>query len=363
MSLPEAEAQVDEIDMWLSDEDAFDADPVDSQKRRDRAIRAAIEHHRSRNSMFDAYCHRLGLGTGACLPLLDSIPCLPSSVFKSLPEPVRSETGDGVITTSSGTQGSVSRVFRDDVTLMRFFGTIAASIRRLLDIENSETKVYNLGPTVEQSQHLWISYVMAGVSLVHDSEFYVDSNVLDRRAAMEDLADHKGRPAVLVGPPALVVDLAQYVRDQGGLDLSADLTVVTIGGWKKRTSERVSRPDLERLVAEAFQVERDGGVRDAFNMVELNTVIMECEHRTFHVPPWLLARARDPKTLKTLKPGETGILAYADPTATSYPCFVLSDDFGSVREAETCACGITGDVLRVERRINKLETRGCALKI
>jgi long-chain-fatty-acid---luciferin-component ligase len=90
---------------------------------------------------------------------------------------------------------------------------------------------------------------------------------------------------------------------------------------------------------------------------------MDCEHGRKHCPPWLHASARAPKTLAPLGWGESGILAYLDPTATSYPCFVLSDDFGSVTRGERCPCGRSGDVLTIERRINRIEARGCALKL
>jgi long-chain-fatty-acid---luciferin-component ligase len=92
-------------------------------------------------------------------------------------------------------------------------------------------------------------------------------------------------------------------------------------------------------------------------------VLFECSHKAKHVPPWLYASARDPRTLAEVKSGEPGLLAFADPTPTSYPGFVLSDDFGSVSRRIPCPCGITSDTLTIERRVNKVETRGCALKL
>ena len=74
-------------------------------------------------------------------------------------------------------------------------------------------------------------------------------------------------------------------------------------------------------------------------------------------------RAFCPSTLKELPSGEMGILGFLDPTSTSYPGFILSDDFGKVYENVNCTCGVEGDFVEVIRRINKIESRGCALKM
>jgi long-chain-fatty-acid---luciferin-component ligase len=92
-------------------------------------------------------------------------------------------------------------------------------------------------------------------------------------------------------------------------------------------------------------------------------VIFECAHGRKHLPPWLYAAARHPRSLELLGDGEPGILSFLDPSAVSYPAFILSDDFGSVTRAASCSCGLRTDVLQIERRINRIESRGCALKM
>jgi long-chain-fatty-acid---luciferin-component ligase len=97
-------------------------------------------------------------------------------------------------------------------------------------------------------------------------------------------------------------------------------------------------------------------------MVELNTVLFECDRHRLHIPPWLHVSARDPGTLDALPSGQTGVLAWLDPTAASYPAFLLSDDFGVVNDS-ACACGRSGESVAIVRRVRKVEARGCALKL
>ncbi len=94
---------------------------------------------------------------------------------------------------------------------------------------------------------------------------------------------------------------AGHVAARGGLQFKARMKVVTIGGWKRREGERVSRTELSDVVCRSLGLDNDHYVRDAFNMVELNTVIMECERHKLHVPPWLRVDALDPPD--TARPG------------------------------------------------------------
>lgn len=82
-----------------------------------------------------------------------------------------------------------------------------------------------------------------------------------------------------------------------------------------------------------------------------------------HLPDWTVAIARDPDTLKPLNYGEEGILSFIDTSANSYPCFILTEDFGAVYPGESCGCGVSGDYIVISRRVTKVESKGCALKM
>ena len=72
--------------------------------------------------------------------------------------------------------------------------------------------------------------------------------------------------------------------------------------------------------------------------------------------------ARAANSSEILPNGTEGVLAFLDASASSYPNFVLSEDFGVVDEGR-CGCGRYGQRLTITRRINRIESRGCALKM
>ena len=61
--------------------------------------------------------------------------------------------------------------------------------------------------------------------------------------------------------------------------------------------------------------------------------------------------------------GAKGVLSFLDPTPRSYPGYLLSEDIGIVYEDFACGCGRTTDAVEIVRRVNRVESRGCALRI
>ncbi len=290
------------------------------------------------------------------------VPVITSSMFKRRTV-YSSATGPVRETRSSGTQGSASVVLRDEQTLERFIGSVSHGLREFHG-DSSVREAFVLSPPAHEASDVWFSYVLTLVELVYDTHFFVIDDALRSDqlvAALENLG--RNVEPIIVAPPALLWDALEWIDAHGvSVDLSQRAPfVLTAGGWKKRASEAVSRPALTARAEERLGI-AGPSVRDVFNMVELNTVIFECEWHVKHVPPWLVVLVRRPRDLSLAPPGETGILSFLDPTALSYPAFILSDDLGSVSD-EPCACGRSGTTLRISRRLARVEERGCGLKL
>ncbi|WP_424534047.1 hypothetical protein ACOZ38_27480 [Sphaerisporangium viridialbum] len=357
----------DPIDVVLGRDGIYRSCAEEMPLSRAELVWRAVRSHRETNDAYDRYCVRQGLPDQDDPELpLDRVPLLPTVLFKRDPALVLSKGGTPPLTdtTSSGTLGTVSTVPRCDATLMRFFGTVAIGDREILGSETFDRAVFNVGPTIRDAPNLWIAMVMAGVGVIMPSRSYLDEERLLAEELARDLQrDGRDRNVLLVGPPPLLLDLARVAAQDTRLRLGPGSQVLTIGGWKRRGGEMVEKAAFRSLMADAFGLERDDQVRDTYNMVELNSVLFECAHHALHVPPWLAAMARDPRTLAVLPSGAGGLLSFLDPTAVSYPCFILTDDFGSVRYDAHCACGTAGDTVTIERRVNRVESRGCALKL
>jgi long-chain-fatty-acid---luciferin-component ligase len=327
-------------------------------------ITESLRHHLSHSASYarlaDARGFRMSrfedTGDLGSIPLVSSGSFKRRSIRTTTPGPVRA-------CTSSGTMGSKSVIPRDDRTLERFIGTVMHGTRHFLG-QAELRKGFVLGPPREQAGDLWFSYALGLAEVLHDAEYFVKQERLAPEALYTALGALDGDvQPIIVSPPSLLLALVQWMEARGAaLRLGDyDAIVMTAGGWKRNASEAVDRADLEQRTADRLGI-GPGSFRDLFNMVELNSLIFECDEGRKHIPPWLHVDARSAATLAPVAPGERGLLAYLDPTPLSYPGFVLSDDIGAVRSVR-CACGIEGPELQLERRLTSIEERGCGMKM
>jgi long-chain-fatty-acid---luciferin-component ligase len=333
-------------------------------ERRVEWIAAAADHHIATNPLFKRLADHQGFSPRQLRSTgdLSSVPLISSGLFKrrdvmgAADTPVR-------LCRSSSTRGSQSVVPRDRPTMERFVGTVLHGLREFHG--HSEVRqALVLSPSATEAGDLWFAYVLTLVELLYDTRFFVRDGELrpeDLHSALCEL-DDDAQPT-LVSSPGLLVDYLAWMQERSlSLDLGArEGYVVTAGGWKRREQDAVNREDLTATIQTRLGLAPDR-VRDALNMVELNTVMFECECARKHVPPWLAVSALRPSDLSTADCGETGVLAYLDPTATSYPSFILSDDLGATSEGR-CPCGRHGTTVQLERRLATIEERGCGLKL
>jgi hypothetical protein len=158
-SCPHAREQViagtDPLDAALGIDDLYRLDPAAVEAFRVRFTRAAVDHHRARNPHFDRYCDRARFSSARLEREADLalVPVLPSAIFKRRVELVQSSgtVAPVIHTTSSGTQGTISVIPRDDVTLMRFFATVSIGHREVLGVEAFERQFFNLSPSARDA--------------------------------------------------------------------------------------------------------------------------------------------------------------------------------------------------------------------
>jgi acyl-protein synthetase LuxE len=172
-------------------------------------------------------------------------------------------------------------------------------------------------------------------------------------------ATERGRAVWLFGAPYQVKQLCALALAAGALPLRPGSVVTLGGGWKSFEDERIDRPALLAMIEAALGVPPARAL-EAYAMVELNTPLMRCEAERYHVPPilepWVFDEALQPVPAED---DVTGIVGFMDPTATSYPAFVVTGDEGRLLR-ERCPCGLVGPALVGEiRRAAGREVRGC----
>jgi long-chain-fatty-acid---luciferin-component ligase len=334
-------------------------------------IKEAFIYHVNHNKGYSDYC-KVAYCSGDW-PYRDffsvsSIPLLPSTLFKRKNINLATCTDDAIIKycTSSGTKGSLSIVPRDEETLVNFLGSISASISCLFEIERSGNhQVFILGPNPDESGDLWFSYVLSTMALSIHTEYFEEDGYFDLAAAInaiQSAAENENMDLLIIGPPFRMVQMCEYMNDNNiKIALNKKSYLISAGGWKDKNNIAIARDKYNTLICRQFQIGVEN-VRDSFNMVEFNSVFCECNYNEKHVLPWTDVCALNPHNHQVLPEGQVGILAFYDGSSYSYPCFILSEDYGMVHSGR-CSCGRVGKRIAIVRRMEGIEARGCALKM
>ena len=354
--------------LLFQEEALFDLPAAKARSLTLEFTREAFAWHFTHCPEYSRYCARVGVSPSTSSNALDlaQIPLLPTSLFKRFLIRSCSEAEIEKICLSSGTQGGQSRVVRDQRTLERFLGSVHALLQLAPQTRESAAQLFVLGPDTDEASDLWLAYVLSVTELLYPARFYVSHGRPQLEHLIADLeASSSAVQPILIGPPAMMLDLADTVKRRGAklnLERSGGY-VITAGGWKRANDRAVERASFGAIMGDALGLSDPRAVRDCFNMVELNSVLMTCHEGNFHLPPTLYMTARSVENLRPLSPNEEGVIAFCDATATSYPAFVLSDDFGIVGDYASCSCGLSSPWFRPTRRLSTVEARGCARKI
>ena len=353
-------------DLIYQNDDCYHIPFSDIKEIQTNLISESFKYHFQNCISYRNYCETLGVRPEDIKTYddLSKIPLVPSILFKE--HDILSCNMSNIVKAciSSGTKGSISKIFRDETTLNRFLGSIQSCLDQIFNLD--DVFCIHLGPSTEEAGDLWFSYAISLVDLVYPTENFVVNNTFYPKQAYEKILEVKDKyeNIMIIGAPIMFLEFITYLMENNiKLENCESFLFITAGGWKRFSGKEIQKEEFRSMIRECFGNTNDKYYRDVLNMVELNTVLPECEYHVKHLPPWVKVFIIDPATMKPVNDGEHGIIAFLDPSSTSYPCFILSDDVGRIVFTGECKCGRSGQGIEILRRIKSVEARGCALKI
>lgn len=337
------------------------------------AMRWSFSHHTAGSDFFGELCADRGFDPGKlrCFEDVFDIPFILTDVFKRYSLTTRTQDRVRSQLVSSGTSGEQSRVVLD-----------RRSARRLLKVTRSIYAALGLGSETAAVNCLVMSYnpavaldvatssadALVATLTPRRSVFHaLDRDVSGEMRFLLDEAVEKLREFVREGLPVRILGFLHhtcetvlaYRRRYGRLELPHRSYLLSGGGWKTFAHQYGPAFDLHRFLQEHTNIDL-ANVRDAYSLVEQPVSYVECERHGKHVPNVAVACARDPRTLRRLAEGETGLLHLLTPIIDSYPCLsVLTTDLGSVDRS--CPCALGGPYVTVVGRVGGGGRPTCAL--
>ncbi|BCS33181.1 hypothetical protein TBR22_A24080 [Luteitalea sp. TBR-22] len=296
---------------------------------------------------------------------VEQLPFLPVTAFKEYD--LQSAASAVSVRSSSTTGQQPSRIFMDKVTR----GRTSLSARAILaDFIGEGARPYLVFDAEEAVRGGALSARAAAVlSLAHFAETFHfvmrlegGQPVLDPEALARALEAIGDRPFVGYGFTYLLYQAhAAIAAAGGGRSMHADSVLLHSGGWKRLTSEAVSREAFDATVSGVWQLEPHR-VIDFYGLVEqVGVPYPDCRAGLKHVPYWADVVVRRADTLDPAGVGETGLLQLVNCLPLGAPNHsVLTEDLGEIVLEDGCACGRRGRAFAFRGRAPRAEVRGCS---
>lgn len=326
-----------------------------------RHIAACSEYAQMMRSVgFDAE----RLGNAEQLDSYYDIPFLPVSLFKELDLKSTAQENVFKVMTSSGTTGqAVSRIYLDKATvsaqqkaLSKIVSDFTGSGRMpMLIIDN---------PSVVKDRAMFSARGagILGFSIFGSDKTYAldDDMALDISAIETFLDKHKGKRILLFGFTFMIWQ--HFYKELLSLGKTIDLSdglLIHGGGWKKLSSESVSRDEFKQRFKELCGL---ADIHDYYGMVEqTGSIYMECEFGHLHASIFSDVITRRHTDFAPCDFGEPGIVQVVSVLPESYPGHsLLTEDEGVILGEDDCPCGRKGKYFHISGRLKMAEIRGCS---
>lgn len=265
---------------------------------------------------------------------------------------------------STGTSGIPSVSRRDRASVDNAFESVLMTYREFFRISRG-MGLFLFPPTEEMPEMGMVKALNIFAGMLDGSASLVKKVTFNPAKAVEKLTAWEGKHTRhIIGPPFLIHRLLKHCIDNDiKLNLEKNSLIITLGGWKKFTGKEIPRGDFNQLCSDYLGVQTHN-VRDMYGLVEANMLAVECKQQEKHVPPWVHLSLRNPRNvLEEVEYGERGVIAIYDPTCTSYPGFVLTEDVGYLKKDTSCECGRNGQKLVYISRMPGVEVGCCAINL
>lgn len=296
------------------------------------------------------------------------LPFLPVRLFKELE--LRSVSSEDVVKTmtSSGTTGQrVSKIYlsretasNQQNTLVKIVSDFTGSSRMAMIIIDCPSVLKNR--TMFSARGAGI----LGFSIFGSKKIYAldDDMKLDVEAFSSFLDQYKDQPILLFGFTFIIwqhfyKELLRLRQEQGlTFDLSKGI-LIHGGGWKKLTSEAVSKEELHNRLRDVCALQH---IHDYYGMVEqTGCIYIECEEHHLHASIFSDVITRRALDFSEADIGESGILQVVSTIPESYPGHnLLTEDEGTILGIDNCPCGRKGKYFKINGRLKNAEIRGCS---
>ena len=290
---------------------------------------------------------------------LTQLPFLSIRLFKELQ--LKSTNEILKTMTSSGTSGSLSKIFLDKTTALNQTKVLAKIVTDFIGQKRLPMIVLDT-PSVLKDRRTFSARGsgILGFSLFAKKRIfaYDDNMNLELKKIEEFLEKYPNEPILLFGFTFMVWEFFYKALKKMGKKLNLDKAILFHGGgWKKLIKESVTNEEFKNSLFDVANIEK---IHNYYGMVEqTGSIFVECEYGHLHSSIYSDIIVRD-KEFNSIYQQE-GIIQLLSTIPLSYPGHnILTEDLGEILGIDDCPCGRGGKYFKINGRIKKAQLRGCS---
>lgn len=325
-----------------------------------------LENNRKNINLKTMY-EKLNFNTKNFYSLVE-IPYIPVNMFKKFDlYSCHKEDIVRVLNSSGTTTGNPSKIYIDKKTSLRQAQALVATLRDFLGEKRRPLLIADCEEENKKSSNLSArGAAIRGISNFSNKIVYAFDKVgeelklnLERIEKFKE--DYCNEDVLIYGFTYIIWSkLIKELQSRGKVVNLPKAKILHSGGWKKLTSQRITKEEFSKVVSEIFNT-KNSNVIDFYGMVEqLGVIFIDCEYGYKHVPSFAEVIIRDFLTLEEVQFGEIGLIEVMSSLSSSYPAqAILTEDIGEFIGVDCCKCGRKGKYFKFKSRVEKSETRGC----
>ena len=300
---------------------------------------------------------------------LNDLPYLPSSIFKHI-DLVSSEEKFKKISSSGTSSQLKSNIYLDSKTSLNQTSALSKILSHFLGKKRKDFFIIDFTPEELKKDSGEMTARFAGMSgylLAAKKRHYLLKKGKNNSTEIcidtfNDLINRsKEGPVVLIGYTYMIWQLINNSNfKKFNFHLNKDSKVIHFGGWKKLSSEKISKEELNKKLSKFFNVPKKE-IFDIYGFTEqLGTIYVSSGNDGCAVTDYSHVIVRDTKTLEEVPDGQKGFLQFISCLPESYPGFsILNDDIGYISKREIDHKGREIVEFKVVERLEQAEARGC----
>lgn len=327
-----------------------------------RLLNDLHEHHFAKSDAYRRFVDFFDYGVN--FEELNEYPFLPVRLYKN--NDLLSVAQNQIFKTlnSSGTTGSVSKIYLDKATASR-------QSRVLNNITNFFLGNKRIPMCIVDSKELLHDRTkfnaraagILGYSVFGRDHFYCLDEKLDLKVEelIAYIKKYQDQPIFFFGFTFLIWSKLIERLDEIGISLSVhpDSLMIHGGGWKKLVDLNITNDAFKDKLNSKFKLKR---IFNYYGMIEqVGSVFMECSKGMLHTSNYSDIFIRDKTDFSILDYGKEGLIQVISILPTSYPGnSILTEDVGILYGEDDCKCGLKGKYFKVNGRLPQAELRGCS---